>query len=384
MRVLVIGFPHSIHVARAVALLDRGEAEVHVVPSADAPWSPAIGRATLHHLAPAPARADGDEVEVVVHHEPGTPPLDAAGRAERVAEIVRTVRPHLIHAHEFQAGGALAADVRGRLGHRMPPLLVSNWGSDTYWFGRTAEGRRGIRRVLAAADALACESERDVGTCLGLGFRGTVLPVQPIAGGVDLEECAAGAAAGPPSARGAVIVKARDAWVGRAGLALQALAGCSDLLAGRELILHSASSGMPERFADLARQSGARLTVLDGSPYAEVLRAFGRARVSLALSLSDGVSQTLVEAMGCGALPVQSDTATVREWFVDGSGGLAVDPYRPRGILRAVRRALTDDALVDGAPAANRGTLLRRADRRTIALRTLAGYRSVLAAAGRA
>ncbi|MEQ8834018.1 MAG: glycosyltransferase [Miltoncostaeaceae bacterium] len=381
MRVLVIGFPHSIHIARALGLLARSEVDVHVVPSVDEPWLREITDATLHHLDPAVAAPADETVRVIVHHPPAEVTPDRSGRADRVAAIVREIRPHLVHAHEFQASGVLAAAVSERLGRAMPPLVVSNWGSDAYWFARTAAGRRDIRRVLAAADALACESERDVGICLGLGFRGTVLPVQPIAGGLDHDQCEALAVAGPVSGREGIIVKGRESWAGRAGRAVAALAGCGELLTGRELILHSASPGVPERFSELAKSVGARFTLLDGVGHAEVLRAFGRSRVSLAVSASDGISQTLLEAMACGAFPVQTHTATVREWFVDGVGGLAVDVADHMGIVRAVRRALTDDALVDGAPVSNRATLLRRADRGTITRRTLASYRSVLAAA---
>lgn len=379
MRVVVIGFPNSVHITHHLALLDRREMDLHLIPSLSLPWAAEHHDVTLHQLDRAHPAPAGPDVRVVDHGDPDGGPLDPARRARLAAEVIRSVRPDLVHAQEFQAGGTLAAAAGEVLGAEMPPLLVSNWGSDIFWFARTPDGRDQVRHVLAAADALACESERDVGLALGLGFRGRVLPVQPIAGGLDLDHCAGCAMPGPVSQRTAVAVKGRETWAGRAALTLTVLRGCADLLAGRELILHSASPGVADAMAGLARDAGARLTVVENVEHVEVLRAFGRSRVALAVSVSDGIAQSTLEAMACGAFAVQTGTATVREWYVDGVGGLTIDASDHRGMVRAVRRALTDDALVDGAPAANREALRRRADRTTIARRTAAGYRHVCA-----
>ena len=54
-----------------------------------------------------------------------------------------------------------------------------------------------------------------------------------------------------------------------------------------------------------------------------------------------------------GAFPVQSNTGCMDEWFVDGEGVLLVPPDDPAAIAAALRRAVTDDALVDHAAEVN-------------------------------
>ena len=47
----------------------------------------------------------------------------------------------------------------------------------------------------------------------------------------------------------------------------------------------------------------------------ELLELFGRAKVYVGLSLSDGISTSMLEAMAMGAIPVQTATACCDEWF---------------------------------------------------------------------
>jgi glycosyltransferase involved in cell wall biosynthesis len=63
-----------------------------------------------------------------------------------------------------------------------------------------------------------------------------------------------------------------------------------------------------------------------------------------------------------GAFPVQSCTACANEWIQDGKSGLIVPPEEPEEIAIAVRRALTDDQLVDQAAEINEKTVKERLD----------------------
>jgi glycosyltransferase involved in cell wall biosynthesis len=78
----------------------------------------------------------------------------------------------------------------------------------------------------------------------------------------------------------------------------------------------------------------------------------GRSRIAIGLALSDGTPNTMLEAMIAGALPIQSDTVSTREW-INGNNGLLVPPESANAVAEALRRALIDDQLVNTAAELN-------------------------------
>jgi glycosyltransferase involved in cell wall biosynthesis len=85
----------------------------------------------------------------------------------------------------------------------------------------------------------------------------------------------------------------------------------------------------------------------------------------------------MLEAMVLGALPVQSDTVSTREWISDGENGLLVPPEDAGAVERALRRAVSDDDLVERAARINEQLTAERVDFRRIAPRVVELYRRV-------
>jgi glycosyltransferase involved in cell wall biosynthesis len=183
----------------------------------------------------------------------------------------------------------------------------------------------------------------------------------------------------PPSTRRVIAIKGYSTSFGRALHVLAALEQVADALRGYEIVLYSATRDTRRAAAAIERRTGIRMNVLPPASQNEVVQLFGRARVAVASSVSDGSPNAMIEAMAMGALPVQSDTVSTREWITDGQNGLLVPPEDPRRIGSAVRRALEDDALVDGAAAENAAALPRRVDARVVKPQVLATYERLLA-----
>lgn len=376
-----MGLSPSIHLVKAVAILEGLGWDIHLMGSMDQAWHEDFDHCTIHHLSDQhPAPQPTATKHVTVH------PVGALGRdrrlhrAETIARIVDDVCPDIVHSHEFQAGAYTTLLARSLCAQPFPAWIVSSWGSDIYFYGRDAQHRRAIEHVLSLADGFGAECIRDVTLARAAGFRGLVLPVVPNAGGYDLAQACALRAVGPASHRTAVAVKGYQHRFGRAISALDALDGCGDLLAGRELLLYSASQpAVTEHARRLANVHHARLTVVNDVPNSEIIRLHGRARVSIGLSISDGASTCFLETLLGGSFPVQSFTACASEWVIDGTSALLVDPTNQPSVVRAIRRALTDDDLVDSAQAINDRTVAARLDRATVRAAVADGYRQVAA-----
>jgi glycosyltransferase involved in cell wall biosynthesis len=84
--------------------------------------------------------------------------------------------------------------------------------------------------------------------------------------------------------------------------------------------------------------------------------------------------------MVMGAFPIQSCTACVDEWIEDGKSGFIVPPEDPHIIAAALRRALTEDELVDQAAKINEEIIRQHLAYAHVKEQTIDIYKSVFAA----
>ena len=87
-----------------------------------------------------------------------------------------------------------------------------------------------------------------------------------------------------------------------------------------------------------------------------------RAEVVISASHSDSTSQSLLESMASGTVPVVSDIEGNREWVSDGDGARLFAPGDDAGCARAVLAALSDPAWCESARARNARVIEARGD----------------------
>jgi len=400
-RILFIGFPYSVHAARWVNQLADSGWDVHFFPSirltTDIDLHPLFRNLTVHdcavrqsprgrgvHLPGAvvwPFRAGERYVRFAASRSRRVRfrSSSQSSRAGRLARLIRRLEPDIVQSLEIQHAGYLASDAKSLLGEGFPTWIATNWGSDIYLFGQMDEHRARIQEVLAGCDYYSCECHRDVDLAKQLGLKGEVLPVLPNAGGFDLGNARAHRQTGPPSSRRLVLVKGYQHWAGRALVALRAVALCADLLGPYRVAVFSASADVEIAAKLVSSKTGVPIDLIPLCSHDEMLRQYGKARVYMGLSISDAISTSFLEAILMGAFPIQSCTACADEWIEDGKTGLIVPPEDPEPIAAALRRALTDDALVDSAAAANEKTAAERMDETAIKPQVIAMYERIVA-----
>ena len=392
MRILFVAMSDSVHTARWIDQVADCGWDLHLFPSIDFGATHAgLRNVTVHHSfyggreAPHPsARERGINlghrtVSYVARMamQYAYPPY----RARALARLIRRLRPDIVHSLEFQHAGYLTQQVRQALGTGFPAWIATNWGSDLTLFGRLPAHRERVRAVLEQCDWYSCECVRDVKLARELGLRGKVLPVLPNAGGFDLAEAESLRSPGPTSARRVVMLKGYQHFAGRALVGVRALERCADLLGGHTVVVYAPSDDVRLAAELFAARTGIETKLLPhGTPHREILAHHGRARVSIGLSIGDAISTSFLEAMMMGSFPIQSDTSCACEWATDGETAMLVPPEDPHTIEAALRRALTDDALVDTAAARNWATAQARLDRGIIQPQAVEFYRSVAAA----
>lgn len=401
VRILLVAMSNSIHTARWISQISGQGWDIHLFPSVDF-WvdvHPELRDVTVYHSGYRRQRSSQDGVTFrgvsLYHRLVDLYRRRVAKREEpnyrvlQLAKLLGRLRPDIVHSLEIQHAGYLTFEAKKLTRGPFPPWIVTNWGSDIYLFGRLPEHAPRIREVLSSCDYYSCECLRDVSLAKSFGLAGKVLPVFPNTGGFDLDLAAGLRPPGPVSARRTILLKGYQHWAGRALVGLRALARCADLLSGYEVVLYSATPDVAIAAELLRQDSGVPVRILPkDSPHREILRHHGQARLSIGVSISDAISTSLLEAIVMGAFPIQSSTACADEWIEDGVTGLLVPPDDPEAVEAAIRRALTDDDLVNRAAEINSRTAAERLDRRRIAPMVAGIYRTVaqergIAAGGR-
>jgi len=267
---------------------------------------------------------------------------------------------------------------------RRRPWMYSCWGNDIYHFGRQRDHELLVRRVLASCDFFIGDCHRDSGLAREYGFRGVDLGVVPVCGGFDIVSMGRYKSV-PTSKRRVIAVKGyhSEMWGGRAVVALQALGLCADLLKDYEIVVYSVhdSAQVLSAVENLA-DAGLGVSVFPQSSHNEMVKLMGQARLALALSTTDGTPNTMLEAMIMGAFPIQSDTVSTGEWIVDGRNGFLVPPEDAGLVATAIRKAVTDDALVDQAAGLNDELTRSKVDISLIMPRVIRMYEQVESSTG--
>ncbi len=368
MRILLVAETASIHAARWVNQLSATGWDVHVYQGSAPGFgvAPEFEFGTLHLPFSVP-----DSCSLPVHKTAPTgrllgrlrsriPAVDSALRRrhfEYFTGLVERLRPDVVHSlalnvnwHNLSLPVLMA---REELGTRFnAPWVYSSWGTDLdYYATQSAEHRAEAEALLVACDYYIAECDRDDRLAHELGFSGEYLGKLPAFGGADVPHLETLRQPGPVSARRTVFLKGRDQGeggdpVGRAMTAMRAFDLCRDVLADYEVVIGQATPGIVAEARRLA-QTGLRIRVLPRLPYDDLLRIVGTSRVSVALTVNDGLPNHLVEALALGALPLHSELEPIAEWVEDGVNGLLVGAEDVEGVAAALRRALTDDALVD-------------------------------------
>jgi len=397
MRLLVVAMSNSVHTARWLSQVADQGWDIHLFPSIDE-WidvHPDFRNLTLYHSGCRPVGPNASGVRfrgVSVFRRAAevyrrrVSRSDVPGyRARQLARVIDRIRPDVVHSLEIQHAGYLTLEAKRLCRKPFPPWIATNWGSDIYLFGRLDAHEPLIRGVLAECGYYSCECRRDVCLARAFGFRGTVLPVFPNSGGFDLDLAARLVRPGPVSARRLVMLKGYQSFAGRALVGIRALERCADLLksAGYEVAVYSAAPEVAIAAELFSKSTGVPVRIVPKeTPHAEILALHGQARASLGLSISDAISTSLLEALVMGSFPVQSFTACADEWIEDGVTGLLVPPDDPDVVEAALRRALTDDGLVDGAAVKNGLLAAERLDRRLLKPMAVGIYRTVAQEAG--
>jgi glycosyltransferase involved in cell wall biosynthesis len=281
----------------------------------------------------------------------------------RFISLVGDIRPDLVHALRIPFEGMLAAEVDQKI-----PLVVSTWGNDLTLHAKGSPLMAGqTRRVLARADGLITDTQRDIRLGYQWGFdQGKPTLVVPGAGGILLDSIVAEQETGSLPERlpeVPIIVNPRGQRPGslRQDIFFQAIPlvlekvpeavfVCPSLLGDIESEHWVDSLGIRPRTKLWPRLNQAQLWEL-----------FRNSQVFVSPSVHDGTPNSLLEAMANGCFPVVGNTEAMTEWVQSDVNGLLVDATEANSIANAIIKAIQQPSLREKAARFNATLIAERA-----------------------
>ena len=273
-------------------------------------------------------------------------------RSNNLNKIIKQSNFTYIHALEFQGAGYLLNKVPKLLLDKSKTILT-NWGSDIFYFRKMPHHATQIRKSLALADYYSAECERDYDLARELGFIGRALPCIPNAGVFDLEKYRTNAI--PPSQRNQLIIKGYGGTFGRADIPINLLAQIEEEFPSVNFFVYSLSKDMFQLIKTLPPRVKKKMRISlirNKISHSQMINEFLKSRVYVGCSESDGISTSYLEALATGAYPIQTSTSCASEWVGRGAASSIIS-LDSKVALESIREALRNNSLVDSACETN-------------------------------
>lgn len=241
-------------------------------------------------------------------------------------KILRKIQFDYVHAIEIQGAGYLCNSLPLDLLNQNN-LILTNYGSDIFYFSNLTEHKNQIRSVLERAKFYSGECHRDYELALSKGFSGKFLPCLPNAGGFKDEVFQLNLT--PSNQRKLIIAKCYGGTFGLGELIIHSLQNFLSDKPDVKVLLHSitddlefASSQLLKNFPNQISIRGIRNKLSRD----DLLKNLSTSKIYIGASKSDGISTSFLEALCVGAYPIQTNTSCANEWIDLGFRGSLIEP----------------------------------------------------------
>jgi len=228
--------------------------------------------------------------------------------------VLTRFEPDFVHALEFQHAGYVT--IRALEDKNLKtPFIATNYGSDIYWFQRFPSHKARIQRVLDRADRYSAECNRDYSLAQEFGFTRGGLPGIPNAGGLEVDVDILRSSA--RHQRDTISIKGYHGWAGQALLALRAIGASQRLRNEYRIVVFSANliTFIYAHWLRLRYKPNISIFMKGALQHDDLLAILRKTLVYVGISRTDGISTSMLEALACGATPVQTESACAVEWF---------------------------------------------------------------------
>ncbi|MFZ2282389.1 MAG: glycosyltransferase family 4 protein [Lutibacter sp.] len=247
--------------------------------------------------------------------------INERNTAKEFEKIVLKIQPDVIHSFALYVACTPILEVM----NKYPEIkwVYSSWGSDLFYFKNIPSYLKDIKKVLPRVDYLFTDCQRDLQIAQELGFNGQFLGVFPGGGGYVLEDF--GSNLKHLYKRTIILIKGFQGRSGRSIPVLKAVVQLKVVLEKYEIVVFGADQEVMNVANSMHLTEWSNFKIVGRIAHKEVLQLMGKALVYFGNSNSDGIPNTLLEAICFGAFPIQSNPGgATAEIIEDGKNGFLI------------------------------------------------------------
>ncbi len=288
---------------------------------------------------------------------------------------IQEIKPDVVHSFVMYLATAPIFEVMKN--HPEIKWIYSSWGSDLYYYRNQPEHLKDINRVFPYLDYMFSDCERDYQIALEHGFKGEFLGVFPGRGGFDFK--ISDALLKPFEKRTTILIKGYQGKHGRCIPVLEAILRLNTELKNYKIVVFGADKEVGEFVENSEIENWYNLVVLGKISELEVLKLMGESLIYIGNSLSDGMPNTLLEAIIMGVFPIQSNPGGATEELIknEENGLLIKNPEDIDEIRDLIKTAISDRVRLKNAVAYNLQYLKPNFERNYIRQKVLMQYKKV-------
>lgn len=303
-------------------------------------------------------------------------PIIERNVATEFAKVLNEIKPDIVHSFVLYVSCTPIYSVMMK--YKTIPWIYSSWGSDLFYFKNKPKYLKDINIVLPRVNYLITDCNRDVEIAKELGFSGTVLGTFPGGGGFDFERSKKNIVK-PASERRTILVKGYQGRSGRSINVLKALLELKKELKNYKIIVFGADLDVikfseKKKLSEILNISIYRKTKF--LPHHEILKLMGESLIYIGNSNSDGMPNTLLEAIGMGAFPIQSNPGGASaEVITDGENGFLINDHENvEEIKILIQIGLANSKLIEKAFIINQMEIKPKYERKRIQKKVIQAY----------
>tara|TARA_B100000787_G_scaffold85480_1_gene63037 strand:+ start:4493 stop:5641 length:1149 start_codon:yes stop_codon:yes gene_type:complete len=279
--------------------------------------------------------------------------------------VIKKINPKYIHSQELTTSSVLCLKARLLSKSTFPKWIVTNWGSDLYFFYKKKFFQSSLKQILKLSDFYTAECMRDYKIAKAIGTNAKFLDCVINSGGVPLKSAKKFNKNNLTSYRKFILIKGYHGLFGLALKSIKALEMISQHLNGYTIVVYSADKIVIDYCNGISKKLGLNFKIYSAQKNLtqdEMYTLFSKSRIYVGMSKSDGISTSLLESMALGSFPIQANTSCANEWIINNKSGYIIDPNKIKFISRKILIAINNDKLVNKAAILNWKTIATRAD----------------------
>ncbi|SDW86178.1 Glycosyltransferase involved in cell wall bisynthesis [Lutibacter oricola] len=235
-------------------------------------------------------------------------------------KVLQLIKPEVVHSFALQISCLPILDVMNR--YKSLKWIYSSWGSDIFYYKNLGVIEVDVLNTLRRVNFLITDCKRDYYICNKHKFNNKFLGVFPGNGGVDFVENVKAL-----NQRDKILIKGNTNDIGKGLEIVKSLTNSTmEFLNNYEIIIFSGNEEILRYINSKKYFKNYNIKVINESiTNDKLLELMGDSILYIGNSLSDGIPNTLIESMGMGCFPIQSNPGNVtEELIINGFNGFLI------------------------------------------------------------